>query len=59
MIREAWVLYCRNGARKFDWDYESRPLMAELTGHHVGEWLISEWHFPPLSFEDGDIESDA
>lgn len=36
-IEEAWVTYCQRGADAFDWDFDSRDLMGELTDHHPGE----------------------
>lgn len=40
-ISEAWVLYARMGPTEFDWDYASRPFMAELTDTPVSWWYGS------------------
>lgn len=36
-IQNAWITYCHEGASAFDWDYDSRDLMRELTGHRAFE----------------------
>jgi hypothetical protein len=40
-MAEAWERYCRLGASVFDWDSDSRTLMAELTGVHVDYWYLT------------------
>ena len=39
LLREKWVTYCQKGASAFDWDYDSRDLMEELTGQSAFEWM--------------------
>lgn len=41
VIEKAWVLYCQRGAGQFDWDYESRQVMSELTDHFAFEGLAA------------------
>lgn len=42
-IRDAWERYCELGPSEseFDWDYDSRDLMTELTGKSVTYWYGS------------------
>jgi len=39
LIAAKWEIYCTRGAGEFDWDFDSRPVMAELTGHHSFDYL--------------------
>jgi len=38
-IATAWMAYCTGGTASFDWDHDSRPVMAQLTGHRAFEYL--------------------
>lgn len=38
-IAAAWAVYCAEGAGVFDWDDDSRTVMAELTGRHPFEFM--------------------
>jgi hypothetical protein len=33
------VRYCTEGTKAFDWDEDSRKVMAALTGHQAFEWM--------------------
>lgn len=37
-IAADWLTYCRVGPSGFDWDYDSRDTMRELTGEQVIWW---------------------
>lgn len=55
-IRDAWVLYCTKGAGEgFDWDYDSRDIMADLTGHDAFEYLSTPAQASPAA-SDGHVQ---
>lgn len=37
-IASEWTQYCKEGANAFDWDYDSRVTMTELTGERAFQW---------------------
>jgi hypothetical protein len=39
-LRDAWITYYKQGASMFDWDFDSRTLMAELTGERAFQWKV-------------------
>lgn len=52
-IRDAWVLYCTKGAGEFDWDYDSRDIMADLTGHEPFEYMRLAGSTPAQASSEG------